>query len=297
MIDMSKKSARNHENPEINREVVFVPEGTTKIPDNFFVDCDKLERVLIPDTVEYIGEGAFFGCTALKRIDLPSQLKEIGRMTFWKCTNLRHINIPDTVTKIGNDCFAHSGLETIVLPSQLEVIEECAFSECKNLHSIVIPESVREIHNRAFGGSGLQSVRVPAGVKTVGEGAFESCESLTDITICSQETRFVKNMLPMFRSGEDGYKLHGEGYTLHGKVRIMRTVIACIIPCCCGLYGIIAEWLYCVFKYRFGKGRKKMPWSEIFEVEFFRRWYERVPTLDGNKMDLPDELLFYRLKG
>lgn len=57
----------------------------TKIDDNIFENCDKLETVVIPDTVTEIGNNAFNGCKALKDINIPNDVTRIGNGAFCGC--------------------------------------------------------------------------------------------------------------------------------------------------------------------------------------------------------------------
>ena len=45
-----------------------IPEGTTKIEDGAFSDCDSLTSVTIPDSVTSIGNYAFYDCNSLTSV-------------------------------------------------------------------------------------------------------------------------------------------------------------------------------------------------------------------------------------
>ena len=299
MIDMSPIRAHsNRTNPEVNTVEVYVPDGTTKIPENFFSECKNIENIYIPDSVVSIGGAAFRDCSSLKSIRLPSGLKEIGYMAFWNCTNLRNIVIPDAVTKIGNDAFNGSGLETVTLPSQLEVLEECVFSNCHALHTITIPESVSEIHNRAVWGSGLYSIRIPANVKIVGEGTFNFCDQLSDVTICNPSTAFVKCTYPMFGHNDESCNLRGEGFTIPGATNTKKKALVLgglvLMVLLCNPLTTIAVLIVAHFLLKKKHGLGLFDIKGLSTIYFTRPWYERIPIVDGMKEVLPDYLLFDR---
>ena len=81
-----------------------IPEGTTRIEDDAFLQCKKLVSVSIPDTVEEIGMGSFGDCENLTSITFPPSLKLIDEMAFCGCKKLTEIEIPLGV-KIADNAF------------------------------------------------------------------------------------------------------------------------------------------------------------------------------------------------
>lgn len=61
---------------------VTIPEGTTKITANAFLDCITLEKVTLPESLKIIGTSAFDGCTALKEITIPAGVERISLCAF-----------------------------------------------------------------------------------------------------------------------------------------------------------------------------------------------------------------------
>lgn len=112
---------------------VTLPEGTTEIYPEAFINCPELEKVRIPESVTTIGRHAFWFCTGLGHIELPKSLTTIGNGAFGG-SGLESIVIPSSVTHIGKDAFrACTDLESITIPADVESIGENAFSECENL--------------------------------------------------------------------------------------------------------------------------------------------------------------------
>ena len=272
---------------------ISISDGVRKIPDGFFRELASLESVYLPDSVEVIGQGAFSKCVRLSHVRMPAHLTEIGLMAFWECRMLRDIDIPDSVRKIGNDCFHGSGIANVKIPFGITKIEECTFENCLNLHSIEIPESVQEVHERVFWGSGLRSIRIPASVQVVGEGAFNMCDFLTDVTICSKDTKFAKNICPMF---PENARLHGDGYRIPGpwkyeKITALFTSIL-IITAISKLWligALVGSYFYIKRKYSFLSITKADERKAIIQEEFARPWHQRVPVIEDN---LPDYLRF-----
>lgn len=91
-----------------------IPEGTTRIEDYAFLQCNKLVSVSIPDTVVEIGEGAFGSCEDLTSITLPPSLKLIDEMAFCGCKKLTEIEIPLGI-KIADNAFKDCPCEEVVM--------------------------------------------------------------------------------------------------------------------------------------------------------------------------------------
>ena len=50
---------------------VVVPDSVTRIAENAFKGCTKINSLTIPNSVQSIGLNAFDGCTSLTTLDLP----------------------------------------------------------------------------------------------------------------------------------------------------------------------------------------------------------------------------------
>ena len=127
----------------------------TKIDDNIFKDCDKLETVTIPDTVTEIGIGAFEGCKSLKSINIPNEVTKIENNVFRGCSALTKMIIPNKVAEIGDESFADCELlENILLPDSVIAIGDCAFKNCINAFkdNVIIPNSTICLSLTAFDG-------------------------------------------------------------------------------------------------------------------------------------------------
>lgn len=84
-----------------------IPEGITRIGNNAFSYCVRLEHVTIPEGVTELGEHAFSSCRYLRDINLPQSIQKIGPYAFLECKRLTDIMIPESVTEIGTDAFTY----------------------------------------------------------------------------------------------------------------------------------------------------------------------------------------------
>ena len=135
----------------------------TKIDDNIFKDCDKLETITIPDTVTEIGNSAFDGCKSLKNVNIPNEVTKIGNRAFCGCSALTKMIIPNKVAIIGNYAFADCELlENVILPDSLTKIGDYAFSNCKSFTNIIIPSTATDVSLLAFWGcDNIEQLTIP----------------------------------------------------------------------------------------------------------------------------------------
>ena len=197
--------------------------SVTKIPDNLFANCKKLESVKLPESVTVIGDyafdncvslrsiivpegvvnagngygedystsGWFRGCSALENVTLPSSLKRLPSEGFEGCSSLRTITIPEGINSIPYYCF--SGclmLSEVNHKTPVEDIGAYAFWGCRALKSFdlsALAGSASDgdlgLHYNAFECSGLLSVVIPETVTTIPEGAFAGCSDLTSVIL------------------------------------------------------------------------------------------------------------------
>jgi len=165
-------------------ESVIIHDGISCIGNHAFQECKNLTSVVIHDTVTVIENGAFFQCEGLSSIKLPNSITQIGEYTFWGCNHLEHINIPKGIRTITRSMFVFcSKLESIEIPDNIKGIDDHAFS-CCGLKSIVIPNSVTYIEPYAFYECfSLEHVDIPDSVGKIGDDAFSSCRKLKSIKI------------------------------------------------------------------------------------------------------------------
>ena len=78
------------------RGEVVIPEGTTRINDFEYANCNNITSIIIPDSVTYIGTCAFIGCDSLTSITIPDSVTGIADLAFCDCVSLVSINYTGT---------------------------------------------------------------------------------------------------------------------------------------------------------------------------------------------------------
>ena len=189
-----------HINGQLLQGDVVIPEGTAKIGDYAFYNCDDLTSVTIPDSVTSIGNSAFSDCSGLTSVTIGDGVTSIGGNAFlsYSLTDVYYQGDLKGWSEIGfgdfngNPMYYADNLYIngvllqgdIVIPEGTEKIGDNAFSYYKKLTSVTIPDSVTSIGEQAFSGcSGLTSVTIGDGVTSIGSSAFNNCSGLTSITI------------------------------------------------------------------------------------------------------------------
>ena len=114
-----------------------------------FIGCNSIASADIAATK--IGDNAFTGCSKLEDAVLGENLKSVGDGAFKDCASLKGITIPDSVTGIGGRCFSGCGsLAYAKIGAGVSVIPNEAFKDCHSLPEITIPKTVERIGNNVF---------------------------------------------------------------------------------------------------------------------------------------------------
>ncbi len=105
-----------------------VPEGTARIGNSAFYQCDMLEAVTLPRSVTEIGAEAFRLCAGLRSVQLPPTLQSIGARAFDNCISLSQLVIPAGVT-VGQEAFRYCiGLDAICFMGESGPVDATALS-------------------------------------------------------------------------------------------------------------------------------------------------------------------------
>ena len=148
-------------------EIIFCPRGrteavvadsVTKIADNAFFFCKKLEKVTLPDGITEIGESAFQDCISLESLKLPESLVTIGDSAFGDCYVLKELSLPNNVETIGNYAVSSTSISEISIPNSVKYLGNHAFSGNTSLKSIYIPSTVLEIGEYCLQGCAVDLV-------------------------------------------------------------------------------------------------------------------------------------------
>ena len=87
-------------------EVIIVLPGVEIIPEETFIELERIETVIMSDTVRRIEESSFSNCYSLVIVRLSRNLEYIGQFAFSNCHSLASIFIPLSCIEIRNWAFA-----------------------------------------------------------------------------------------------------------------------------------------------------------------------------------------------
>lgn len=146
----------------------------TVVPENAFVECRNLQKVVLPAGITKIERKAFHLTPWLNSIMIQGQDCEDGK-----------IYIPQDVTVIEDWAFCGVGAaREIVFHDNITEIGEYAFNSCHYLREVTIPDSVEKIGERAFANCDkLQNVFIPASVSEMGECVFSENWKIENISV------------------------------------------------------------------------------------------------------------------
>ena len=216
----------------------------TKIDDNIFKDCDKLETVTIPDTVTEIGNSAFDGCKSLKNVNIPNEVTKIGNRAFCGCSALTKMIIPNKVAIIGNYAFADCELlENVILPDSIKRIGDFAFKNCINAFkdNVIIPNFAISLSLTTFYGcEKIEQFTIPVGIS-----AFKVFKEVTlDENVLKQLGYDVKyensKLVSLRKNGQDVTYLDIPAiYTYEGKIYKITQIASKAFYYCLSLTSVM----------------------------------------------------------
>lgn len=185
-------------------KTVKLPPTVTKIADDAFADCKKLEEIqgLSNCKISEIGKDAFAGCYNLKTFDISSAT--ITSLPDTICSNmyaLTSIHLPKTLTSIGT-----SALEGCKKLEEITGISDCkltsiganAFASCSALKEVDLSKSsFTALPTSAFAkDTALTSVKLPDSLTEIGEKAFVGCGAMEKIDLSNTKlTTIEKNAM------------------------------------------------------------------------------------------------------
>lgn len=196
----------------------------TEIPARAFENCTSLKSVKLPPTVTKIANNAFSGCSKLEEIEGLEQCKisELSATAFDSCVRLKDINlsnatiaaipdqifsgmrglisatVPKTVTSIGTEAFyACKNLEMINGLSDCDItkIGEKAFYNCWSLKEADLSgSSLTVLPASAFkGDTALLSVKMPENLNEIGNEAFYGCSAMKKLDLNNTRLTTIGN--------------------------------------------------------------------------------------------------------
>ena len=164
------------------------PDSITRIGNEAFQNCSKLESVVLSKNLEKIGASAFENCTKLTEVELPETLKIMENDyyggSFSGCKNLKKVNIPKTLEK-GYWAFQNcSSLTQIDWGEGVTIIPNGLFKECTGLKNVQLPATITAIGEEGFQQcTNLENVVFSENLEKIGASAFENCTKITEVEL------------------------------------------------------------------------------------------------------------------
>ena len=199
-----------------NMKDILIPNTVTRIENDAFYNCDRLDSVFIPESVTNIRDYAFCGCDSLHYIDIGKNVRSISGYAFDDCHNLTSVSLRslsfcawssvnyyfgDQVTEyilgagiadVGNAFQNCSNISTITINSDSLINK--TYSSSNNFGTIfgsqvskyILGDDVKGIGSHAFYNcSALSTIHISHNVTNIGNFAFYGCDSLSTVILNS----------------------------------------------------------------------------------------------------------------
>lgn len=142
-------------------------------------------------TITRLFDEAFKDCTRLESITIQANPRNIGKNLFENTPALRSVIFEDAVTSIPAGMFKnHKGIRFVEFPETLTSIGANAFNGCTNLQQIVIPDSCVAIGMNAFKSCvNVLSVTLGSGLNQIGREAFADLINCEQVTVKTDKIR------------------------------------------------------------------------------------------------------------
>ena len=123
------------------RELDLSQADVTEIPDNAFLGCSNLRKIILPTKLRKIGYQAFLGCRGLTSISFPAGLEEVESGAFNGCTRLREVHFAGAQLKVVGFA-AFNGVPAPNLPTETDALREKVRTEKYSL--VPLPAQLEE---------------------------------------------------------------------------------------------------------------------------------------------------------
>ena len=123
------------------RELDLSQADVTEIPDNAFLGCSNLRKIILPTKLRKIGYQAFLGCRGLTSSSFPAGLEEVGSGAFNGCTRLREVHFAGAQPKVVGFA-AFNGVPAPNLPTETDALREKVRTEKYSL--VPLPAQLEE---------------------------------------------------------------------------------------------------------------------------------------------------------
>lgn len=175
---------------------VTIPAGVTRLEDETFYECNKLQKATLPDGITYIGNSCFSENKELLDVNIPTSLEAIGEYAFYNNEKRSTpIVFPATLKSIAAHAFRNNyRVKSITFNNGLESLGSWAFSDCSDVESISLPESITQMADRVFQGcDSITQFTFPSSITVVPEAVLYHCDKLQQVTLASGTTRIAAN--------------------------------------------------------------------------------------------------------
>ena len=163
-------------------ENCIIPEGITKIGEDYFRGCSQLKNIKLPNSLKEIGLNNFYG-TNIKNIKIPEGIIKIPKNCFKNCLRLINIEFSNSLIEIDDYAFSFSGLKKINFNYGLKRIGNYCFDSCIDLNEINLPNSLKEIGIGAFKFTIIKILNIPNKITRIEDYCFYKCNQLIVIDL------------------------------------------------------------------------------------------------------------------
>lgn len=183
---------------------VNFPEGVTKLGNNAFYNCDKLNIPELPDTITTIGTACFTACSSLALEKLPSKLTTLEGTAFSGCSSLAIKTIPSTVKTLNNYTFNNCrGIKQISMDGVTKInavnSSNSPFANCSGLKAVWLGSQITSSTISRYSFSGCTSllkifIDKPRSMVQGINGytyAFMNNNANTGIIVCNDDEGFI----------------------------------------------------------------------------------------------------------
>ena len=106
---------------------------------------DGCKKSIIPNTVTKIEDNAFDHCEKLESIVIPSSVISIGEYCFENCNNLNNLIFNEGLISVGMYEFSGNSLEEVCFPNSLRLISDYSWYQCNKLKKITFGKNLNSL--------------------------------------------------------------------------------------------------------------------------------------------------------
>lgn len=164
---------------------ITISEEQTKIEENTFRGCAKLNVNQLHDGITEIRQYAFYNCQLNDWNKLPNNLTIIGQYAFYQNVKLNITEIPVGVKSIGNYAFTSCNLKSVKIYDNCTIIGAYSFRYNSKLENVEIGRGITNMSSYCFGNcTSLQSITIHATTPpTLISSSFYNDSALTEIRV------------------------------------------------------------------------------------------------------------------